>query len=216
MYVLVRHELQINGSHRARGCAARHSVITVSFCPAISNGLSKAQRKRNVRTHAASRRTRNFRRRLFITAAAGLNLAPCKTTESGSGERDRRASRRDSMGELEVPADALYAAQTQRAVQNFPISGLPMPPRFIHAVCQIKGAAARVNVDLGLLDRRIALAIQAAVGEGPQRRPRRPVSDRRIPDRLRHQHQHECQRSAGHPRLSHRRTWRSIRTITST
>ncbi len=70
---------------------------------------------------------------------------------------------RDSMGELEVPTAALYAAQTQRAVQNFPISGLVMPPRFIRAVCQIKGAAARVNLDLGLLDGRIALAIQDAV-----------------------------------------------------
>ncbi len=70
---------------------------------------------------------------------------------------------RDSMGELEVPADALYAAQTQRAVQNFPISGIPMPSRFIHAVCLIKGAAAQVNLDLGVLDRGIAEAIRAAV-----------------------------------------------------
>jgi fumarate hydratase, class II len=69
---------------------------------------------------------------------------------------------RDSMGELEVPADALYAAQTQRAVRNFPISGMPMPRRFIHAVCQIKGAAAQVNAELGLLDRRIADSIHEA------------------------------------------------------
>ena len=70
---------------------------------------------------------------------------------------------RDSMGELEVPADALYAAQTQRAVRNFPISGLPMPHRFIQAICRIKGAAARVNFDLGLLDGSISTAIQEAV-----------------------------------------------------
>jgi len=70
---------------------------------------------------------------------------------------------RDSMGELEVPSDALYAAQTQRAVKNFPISGLAMPRRFIQAVCRIKGAAARVNFDLGLLDRSISSAIQEAV-----------------------------------------------------
>ena len=69
---------------------------------------------------------------------------------------------RDSMGELEVPADALYAAQTQRAVENFPVSGLVMPARFIEAVCFIKEAAARVNADLGLLDGKIAEAIQAA------------------------------------------------------
>ena len=70
---------------------------------------------------------------------------------------------RDSMGELEVPSTALYAAQTQRAVQNFPISGLVMPPRFIRAVCLIKGAAARVNHDLGLLDDNTARAIHEAV-----------------------------------------------------
>jgi len=69
---------------------------------------------------------------------------------------------RDSMGELAVPADALYAAQTQRAVQNFRISGMPMPTRFIHAVCRIKGAAARVNRELGLLDAKIAAAIADA------------------------------------------------------
>jgi fumarate hydratase class II len=72
---------------------------------------------------------------------------------------------RDSMGELEVPSDALYAAQTQRAVQNFPISGLRMPVRFISAVCRIKGAAAQVNEDLGLLDGRIAAAIRDAARE---------------------------------------------------
>ncbi len=76
--------------------------------------------------------------------------------------RKKTRIEKDSMGEMEVPTDALYAAQTQRAVENFPISGLPMPARFIHAVCQIKGAAARVNMELGLLDRPMAEAIQAA------------------------------------------------------
>ena len=69
---------------------------------------------------------------------------------------------RDSMGELAVPAEALYAAQTQRAVQNFPISGLPMPRRFIHAVTLIKQAAAKSNAALGLLDKDIADAIVKA------------------------------------------------------
>ncbi len=72
---------------------------------------------------------------------------------------------RDSMGELEVPADALWAAQTQRAVENFPISGRPMPAAFIRAVGLIKWAAAGVNRDLGLLDDRIAGAIQSAAME---------------------------------------------------
>ncbi len=69
---------------------------------------------------------------------------------------------RDSMGELEVPADALYGAQTQRAVNNFPVSGQQMPPPFIHAIARIKLAAARVNADLGLLDPHRAAAIVAA------------------------------------------------------
>jgi len=76
---------------------------------------------------------------------------------------------RDSMGELRVPQDALYGAQTQRAVQNFPISGLRAPRQMIRALGLIKAAAARVNRDLGLLDGDIADAIAeaaSAVAEG--------------------------------------------------
>lgn len=58
----------------------------------------------------------------------------------------------DSMGEIRVPANALYQAQTARAVENFPVSGKPMPMAFIRAVVQIKRAAARTNNQLGLLD----------------------------------------------------------------
>lgn len=72
---------------------------------------------------------------------------------------------RDSMGELEVPADALWGAQTQRAVNNFPISGLPMPQHFVRALGLIKWAAARVNQDLELLSPEIAGAIQTAALE---------------------------------------------------
>jgi fumarate hydratase class II len=72
---------------------------------------------------------------------------------------------RDSMGELRVPTDALWGAQTQRAVQNFPISGLTLPREFIAAVGVIKQAAARANSGLGLLDADIAGAIDAAAAE---------------------------------------------------
>ncbi|WP_426800863.1 class II fumarate hydratase [Xanthomonas campestris] len=68
----------------------------------------------------------------------------------------------DSMGELQVPADALWGAQTQRAVQNFPISGQPMPRGFIRALGLIKAAAAGVNADLGLLSKSVAKAVQEA------------------------------------------------------
>ncbi|MBC6941779.1 MAG: class II fumarate hydratase [Xanthomonadales bacterium] len=68
----------------------------------------------------------------------------------------------DSMGELKVPADALYGAQTQRAVDNFPISGLRMPREFIRALGLIKSAAAQANADLGHLKKASAKAIRKA------------------------------------------------------
>jgi fumarate hydratase class II len=69
---------------------------------------------------------------------------------------------RDSMGELKVPAKALYGAQTQRAVDNFPISGLAMPREFIRALGLIKSAAAQANADLGHLPKTKAKAIRKA------------------------------------------------------
>jgi fumarate hydratase class II len=72
---------------------------------------------------------------------------------------------RDSMGELQVPASALWGAQTQRAVNNFPISGLRMPPAFVRALALIKWAAARTNRNLGLLPEAIAGAIESSALE---------------------------------------------------
>jgi fumarate hydratase class II len=72
---------------------------------------------------------------------------------------------KDSLGEMKVPADALYGPQTQRAVENFPISGEPMPPRFVHALGAVKAAAARVNRELGLLEPALAEAIEKAARE---------------------------------------------------
>jgi fumarate hydratase class II len=66
------------------------------------------------------------------------------------------------MGELKVPADALWGAQTQRAVDNFPISGVPMPREFIRALGLIKSAAAQANADLGHLKKTQAKAIRRA------------------------------------------------------
>lgn len=72
---------------------------------------------------------------------------------------------KDSMGPLEVPADAYYGVQTQRAVTNFPISGWPLPPRFIHAMGRIKRAAAKTNLELELTEKKVADAIVAAATE---------------------------------------------------
>jgi fumarate hydratase class II len=68
----------------------------------------------------------------------------------------------DTMGEIRVPRDALWRAQTQRAVENFPISGRPLDPALIHALAAIKASAAVVNADLGVVDKERADAIVAA------------------------------------------------------
>ncbi len=71
----------------------------------------------------------------------------------------------DSMGEMKVPGDAFYGAQTARAVENFPISDLRFPRAFIRAVGLIKKAAAETNAELGLLPKPLADAIQKAAAE---------------------------------------------------
>ncbi|HEY8534711.1 MAG TPA: class II fumarate hydratase [Micromonospora sp.] len=87
------------------------------------------------------------------------------TTQRTSGYRIER----DTMGEVEVPAEALWGAQTQRAIHNFPISGRGLEPAQIRALALIKGAAAQVNAELGVLPRDVAEAIARAaahVAEG--------------------------------------------------
>ncbi len=74
----------------------------------------------------------------------------------------RVSYRKRFAGELHVPADAYYGVQTQRAVLNFPISGLKPYPAFIWSMAAIKRAAAEVNRDLGLLEPEMADAISAA------------------------------------------------------
>jgi fumarate hydratase class II len=68
----------------------------------------------------------------------------------------------DTMGEVKVPRDALWRAQTQRAVENFPISGRPLAPALVHALAQIKASAAVVNAELGVVDAKLAEGIVAA------------------------------------------------------
>jgi len=72
---------------------------------------------------------------------------------------------RDTMGEMDVPAEAYYGASTQRAVINFPVSGLRLPRRFIRAIGLIKWASAQVNRELGLLDPEIAEVVARAARE---------------------------------------------------
>jgi len=78
---------------------------------------------------------------------------------------DRTRTEKDSLGEMKVPADALYGAQTQRAVENFPISGQRFGRRFIQALGWIKKAAAEANVELGTLDPEVGKAVVEAATE---------------------------------------------------
>ena len=80
-------------------------------------------------------------------------------------EQTEYRTEHDSMGEVRVPADALWRAQTQRAIENFPISGTRLERRHVHAMARVKSAAARVNADLGVISGQQADAIeQAAAG----------------------------------------------------
>jgi len=83
---------------------------------------------------------------------------------SGSGDPEYRIEH-DTMGEVRVPARALYRAQTQRAVENFPISGTPLERGHIEALARVKKAAARANAELGVLDQAVADAIVAAADQ---------------------------------------------------
>jgi len=86
-------------------------------------------------------------------------------TERERARADGFRVEKDTMGEVRVPAWAKWRAQTQRAVENFPISGTALEPAHIHALARIKAAAARVNAELGVIDREVAAAIAAAADE---------------------------------------------------
>jgi fumarate hydratase, class II len=99
---------------------------------------------------------------------------------------------RDSMGEVRVSKSAYYGAQTQRAAENFPISGVVFPAIFIHALGLVEYAAAVANEALGLLDSQIAGAIRDAAKEVVAGK----LDDEFVvdlPNRIRDFHQHERQ-----------------------
>jgi fumarate hydratase class II len=102
-----------------------------------------------------------------MAAQAAMNSRPLCRRKTVLAERTMSEFRveKDSMGEVKVPANAYYGAQTQRAVENFPISGQPLPARLIHALGQGKVAAAAANKELGLLKPELADGIITAAGE---------------------------------------------------
>jgi hypothetical protein len=117
--------------------------------------------------------------------------------EPGMAEEFRTA--RDTMGEMQIPIDALWGASTQRAVENFPISGQPVPVEVVHAHAMLKWAAATANEETGVVDAEVADAIRRAADE---------VIDGQLDDQfpvdvfqtgLGHLDQHERQRGARQP-----------------
>ena len=107
---------------------------------------------------------------------------------------------KDTFGPIEVPADRLWGAQTQRSLQNFKISGERMPRALIHALALVKRAAAQVNLDLGALDAGQGRGHHRRRRRGARRQARRRVPARRLADRQRHADQHEHERGARQPR----------------
>ena len=93
------------------------------------------------------------------------STAPGTSNDARDGERPGFRREHDTMGEVWVPQDALYRAQTQRAVENFPISGTRLTPHHVHALGHIKRAAAIANAELGVLDEQRRDAIVAAAQE---------------------------------------------------
>ena len=95
-------------------------------------------------------------------------------TEMGVEDQDFRIEH-DTMGEVRVPVRALWQAQTQRAVENFPISGVPIDPALVAALGLIKGAAAQTNARLGRLSEERAAALRTSPGQSPRCSSMKPV-----------------------------------------
>ena len=102
---------------------------------------------------------------LYLSASHSFRSPVTPLAHTDSTMPDSHRIEKDSLGEVRVPADALYGAQTQRAAENFPISGRRFTRRFIEALGRLKEAAAETNAELGLLPRDLADAIGAAARE---------------------------------------------------
>src|SRR3954453_20989058 len=98
------------------------------------------------------------------TTDAGADAGGAGTQPPNESPHEYRTEH-DTMGEVRVPVHALYRAQTQRAVENFPISGTRLERSHIEALARIKKAAARANAELGVLDADVADAIVGAADE---------------------------------------------------
>ena len=160
----------IDGDARRRSRSAASTCATPS--PSCSSApSSSATRSPRVRWQSSARTTGCARAGSFPTSSSARSDSPDRISHvKGTRRREQRTRtefriEHDTMGEVRVPATALYGAQTQRAVENFPISGSGLEPAQIVALARIKRAAALVNKELGIVDGAIADAIVAAADE---------------------------------------------------
>ncbi len=154
----------------------------------------------------------------YLPVSVGRGADPGRRRVRSTAMADRRETRteHDSMGDVEVPVEARWQAQTQRAVDNFPVSGLPIGRRMIEALGLVKAEAARVNASLA---RGARCGSSGRSGHrrggrrGGSRCMGRPLPGRRVPDRLGHLVEHERQRGDRHHRHGADRAWPSTPTI---
>ena len=129
------------------------------------------------------------------SGASARNVA-AMSPETGSETGTETRTEHDSMGDIEVPRDALWRAQTQRAVENFPISGTTLEPSHVVAIARVKKAAARINAELGIITDERAEAIAAGADEiiGGQHHDAFPIDV--FQTGFGHQLEHEHERGA--------------------
>src|SRR3546814_1034555 len=142
----------------------------------VSSVSASGSTSRNVRPAASTVRTPSVVRRRYgvvsgprgrrsVYARSLIGCRPYSRPYRGVMSADEFHIEHDTMGEARVPAAARWAAQTQRAVENFPVSGLRGEPALIHALGASKAAADEANAELGVLDADVGEAIPAAASE---------------------------------------------------
>ena len=154
------------------------------------------------RSTSAAAASRTAVRGVKLCSVGRAARAAARAVPRPAGGRPRRASeRRCPRVRLAAVSDTaerqeLWGGETAKAVANFPVSGEPIPVAVAHWLGRIKAAAARANAELGLLDADKARADRRRRRPHRGRRARRPVPDRRLPDRLGHELEHERERGA--------------------
>ena len=191
-----RHRHEQEGRDRDGRAAARPTLGPGSSSGARWRSRAAALGERGVR-HVELRRLAGDRRGRARGRRAARPAARQAADVGGSARRRR--------GTVQLVTDTaqrseLWGGETTKAIANFPVSGEPIPVHVARWLGRIKAAAARVNGELGLLDADKAERIAAAADRDRGRRARRPVPDRRLPDRLRHLVEHERERGDRGPR----------------